>query len=144
MIDINQIADWTEYLGATFEEVSPCTVTPAQLEAYVQVSGDANAIHQGDEAIIPGNLLVSLVPHFVQQHLNLDDTIIGMTVGYDKVRFKAPVKLDEQLFFKAEITQVRLHKDAAYVAYQVMCERAGQMVMSLEMRDHYAQKKTAV
>lgn len=144
MIDINQIADWTEYLGATFEDASPRAVAPAQLNAFLQASGDANAIHQGDEAIIPGNLLVSLVPQFVQQHLKLSDTIIGMSVGYDKVRFKAPVKLDEPLFFKAEITQVRMHKDAAYVTYQVMCERAGQMVMSLEMRDHYAQKKTAV
>lgn len=143
MIEINQLADWMEHLGTTFEDASPRVVTPAQLETFLQASGDANAIHQGGEAIIPGNLLVSHVPHFVQQHLNLDHTIIGMTVGYDKVRFKTPVKLGEQLLFKAEITQVRMHKDAAYVTYQVTCERAGQMVMSLEMRDHYAQKKTA-
>lgn len=144
MIEIEQIADWTKHLGATFAEVSPRTVTPAQLEAFLQASGDANAIHQGGEAIIPGNLLLGLVPHFVQQYLELSDNIIGMSVGYDKVRFKAPVKLDEPLFFKAEITQVRMHKDAAYVTYQVTCESAGQMVMALEMRDHYAQKKTAV
>lgn len=144
MIEINQIADWPEYLGTTFEDATARSVSATQLEAFLQASGEANAIHLGDQAIIPGNLLLGLVPHFVQQHLKLSDTIIGMSVGYDKVRFKAPVKLGESLFFKAEITQVRMYKEAAYVTYQVMCERARQMVMALEMRDHYAQKKTAV
>ena len=143
MIEIKQITDWLECMGATFEDASPRAVTPAQLEAFLQVSGDENVIHQGDEAIIPGYMLVSLGPHFVQQHLNLDNTIIGMSVGYDKVRFKAPAKLDEPLFFKAEIAQVRMHKDAAYVTYQVRCERAGQVVVTLEMNDHYTTNNLA-
>ncbi|MCF4097141.1 MaoC family dehydratase [Maritalea mediterranea] len=144
MIEINQIADWTKYLGATFEDASPRAVTPTQLDAFLQASGDANAIHRGDEAIIPGNLLLSLVPHFVQRHLSLANTIIGMSVGYDKVRFKNAVKLAEPLFYKAEVVQVRMHHAAAFVTYQVVCESAGQVVMSIEMRDHYAQAKTEI
>ncbi|WP_424983141.1 MaoC family dehydratase [Maritalea sp. S77] len=143
MIEIIQIIDWPEYMGTTFEDASPRAVTPAQLAAFLQASGDANAIHQGDEAIIPGNLLVSLVPQFVQQHLKLSDTIIGMSVGYDKVRFKAPVKLGEPLFYMAEIAQVRMHKDAAYVTYQVRCARAGQVVVTLEMNDHFTTNNLA-
>jgi acyl dehydratase len=143
MIEINQIADWPNYLGETFEDASPRAVTATQLEAFLQASGDANAIHQGDEAIIPGNLLLSLVPRFVQQHLNLADTIIGMSVGYDKVRFKSPVKLGEPLFFTAEIAQVRMHKGAAYVTYKVRCERAGQVVVTLEMNDYYSTSNPA-
>ncbi len=87
---------------------------------------------------MPGNLLLSLVPRFVQQHLELVSPLVGMSVGYDKVRFKASTHTNDPLHFYAEISHVRVHKNGVYVTYNVACERDGDMVMALEMRDYYA------
>lgn len=139
MINIESLADWPKYLGANFESASPFTVTTAQLESFLRASGDHNPLHFEDAAIVPGNLLLSLVPHFLQQHLSLADTIVGMTVGYEKVRFKAPVSPDEALTFWAEISYVRPQKAGTYVIYHIICQNArDQQVMTLEMRDYYS------
>lgn len=139
MIEIRQLTDWPEKRGSAFASPSPQSLTASQLDAFVFLSGDENPIHRGDAALVPGNLLLSLVPQFVQQNLALAAPLIGLSLGYDKVRFKHPVQLGDPLCFAAKISQVRLRSGAAYVTYQIKVESADQTVMSLEMRDLYCE-----
>ncbi|AVX02613.1 hypothetical protein MXMO3_00065 [Maritalea myrionectae] len=141
MIKISTLNDWPDYLGKSIKSAEPFVISSTQLEAFLRAVGDANNLHQGRDAIVPGNLLLSLVPHFLQQHLELPPGMIGMSVGYDRVRFKAPTRVGDLLYFKAEVRHVRTQKAGVYVTYAVSCRGAGdELVMALDMRDYYALK----
>lgn len=105
-------------VGSTFGPSAWRRVTQDDIDAFAQISGDAQWIHTDvrrarDESpfgttIAHGNLTLSLVDGFRDELLGAAPagTALGVNLGYDRVRFPAPVPAGSEVRATLEIREV--------------------------------------
>ena len=105
-------------VGSTFGPSAWRRVTQDDIDAFSQISGDAQWIHTDvrrarDESpfgttIAHGNLTLSLVDGFRDELLGAAPagTALGVNLGYDRVRFPAPVPAGSEVRATLEIREI--------------------------------------
>ena len=98
--------NYPEWIGRPLGPGAPRVITQADVDAFAQLTGDHQWIHVDVEraergpfgsTLVPGLLLLSLVPQWLTELLSPLDSDSVLTVGYDSVRFLSPVKVPSTL-----------------------------------------------
>jgi acyl dehydratase len=75
--------------------------------------------------IAHGLLTLSLIPHFSHQLYTVENIVMAVNYGYNKVRFISPVKVGARLRARAELTSVTRLEGAAQSTMTVTVEIEG-------------------
>ena len=107
-----------ELIAAQGSEVGPTgwlEVTQDRVNVFADATDDHQWIHVDPEraaggpfggTIAHGLLTLSLLPHFMHQLFAVDNIVMAINYGYNKVRFITPVKVGAKIRARAEITKV--------------------------------------
>jgi acyl dehydratase len=105
-------------VGSTFGPTRWRRVTQDDIDAFARISGDAQWIHTDVEraraespfgtTIAHGNLTLSLIDGFRDELVGAapEGARLGVNLGYDRVRFPAPVRAGAEVRATMEITSV--------------------------------------
>ncbi len=124
MICVERPIDLAAHLGEAATSPESVTLDRALLEAFIAVSGDDQAIHRGPGAIVPGNLLLALVPRLLKSAVEVRRFDSAMTARIDRVAFRRPARLGETLRLEARLRRVarlRPEGESERVAVAVDC-----------------------
>jgi acyl dehydratase len=104
--------------GATFGPTAWRRITQDEIDTFARISGDGQWIHTDVEraqrespygtTIAHGNLTLSLIDGFRDELVGAAPagTKLGVNLGYDRVRFPAPVRAGAQVRATMEIARV--------------------------------------
>ncbi|MCL4814110.1 MAG: MaoC family dehydratase, partial [Vicinamibacteraceae bacterium] len=91
-------------------------VSQDRVNAFGAATNDEQWIHVDPErartgpfggTIVHGYLTLSLLPHFVQQSIVIDDAGLLVNYGIDKLRFPAPVPVGSNLRLKIRLLEAQ-------------------------------------
>ncbi|HTN31411.1 MAG TPA: MaoC family dehydratase [Pseudomonas sp.] len=115
----------TEWLDMTQERVN----------LFAEATGDHQWIHVDPEraartpfggCIAHGYLTLSLASQFMDQLMRVENLVMGVNYGCDKVRFPAPVKVGSRVRGQAVVLTAERTGDAVQLALRVAVEVEGQ------------------
>lgn len=114
----------------------------AQMQAaFIDISQDHSAIHHPSSAtaIVPGNLLISLLPAMLQSALVVQQYKQCKTVALAKVRYYHSVCIDEVLQLEFSVLKVRRLKDQTFVttALRLKSANTDDIILTAEQIDCY-------
>ena len=125
---LDAVARLRETIGDKRGPTAWRTVTQADIDAFAQVSGDHYWIHTDVErarrespfgtTIAHGNLTLSLIDGMREEipardAADLDELAVGVNMGWNRVRFPAPVPAGARVRATAELVSVE-EKDAGW------------------------------
>lgn len=117
------------------------SVGKADLEAFTALSEDQSQIHSADSEapVIPGNLLIALLPAMLQSAIQVKAFDHCKTVTLDKVRFYESVGLNEPLQLSIQLLKVRTHGRNTFVVTEMTLSRVEdtQKVLTATQTDCY-------
>ena len=105
-------------LGTTFGPTQWRRVTQEEIDAFARISGDRQWIHTDVErarrespfgtTIAHGNLTLSLIDGFRDELVGAapEGAKLGVNLGYDRVRFPAPVRAGAEVRATMEVTSI--------------------------------------
>ncbi len=142
MIRVRNASELKPYIGKTFVCSKPVCVSFETLKEFLQISGDVQLIHNPERkhlAVVPANLVLSLIPQSLQSGIRVDDFTECMTVGFKKIRFLHVIHPESTLLLSATLTSVRQLDGAYFVdtTMQLRKEKARDVVVSLIQTDRY-------
>jgi acyl dehydratase len=118
------ISDGADLRTAVGETVGPTawrSVTQEDIDLFARLSGDHQWIHTDVErarrespfgtTIAHGNLTLAMVDGFRDELVRLDGFRLGVNLGYDRVRFPAPVRAGARVRACAELRGVEERPD---------------------------------
>ena len=110
-------------------------MTQERVNLFAEATGDHQWIHVDPEraartpfggCIAHGYLTLSLVSQFITQLMRVENLVMGVNYGCDKVRFPAPVKVGARVRGHGVIQQAERIGDAVQLAVRVTVEVEGQ------------------
>lgn len=112
-------------------------VTQADIDAFATLSGDRQWIHTDVEraarespygtTIAHGNLTLSMIDGWRDELVPMTEGArMGVNMGYDRVRFPAPVPVDSELRASMEIVSVTERGEWVEVVQRFTVERRGE------------------
>jgi acyl dehydratase len=143
MKHIHALEDLDSLVGEGVAVGQSLQIDQMMLDQFLELCGDTNKIHRtspsNSQPIIPGNFLISLVPQLLQSQMSIHESIECFTVGYQMIKFRAPVRLQDTVIFNADISSVRCVKKARHVVYDFTFRNQDQSKVSMEgqMTDLY-------
>ena len=97
-------AAFADHVGASLGPTAWRTVTQAEITAFAQLTGDDHWIHvdaeraarelPGGRTMAHGLYVLSLIPAWQRQLFGYERRGAGLSYGYDRVRFTAPIHVD--------------------------------------------------
>ena len=126
-------------IGEELRAESPVVVMQSQIDAFCAVSGDRQWIHtKGDESsIVPGNLLIALLPRLIQSAFQVESFSRCLTARYDAVKFRQPVLAGDRLEFTVSVSGVKTNSDKTYCEMQCKLLKDNAMVVEARVIDVY-------
>ncbi|MCW3017242.1 MAG: dehydratase [Solirubrobacterales bacterium] len=110
-----------ESVGTTLGPTAWRTVTQEMIDSFALLSGDAQWIHTDvaraaaespyGTTVAHGNLTLSMVDGFRDELVPLSGFQLGVNLGYDRVRFPAPVPAGSRLRATAQVLSVDVRED---------------------------------
>jgi acyl dehydratase len=121
MIKVPILSNLPSHIGDEFKSVENVLVSHELIDAFLEVSGDRQSIHttEAEERIVPGNLLISLIPRLLQSCLSVGGFERCVTVKYSKIRFKSPLIAGEYLTLSGQISDVRKRSGNVFLTVDV-------------------------
>jgi acyl dehydratase len=110
------------------------TVGQDEIDAFARATGDDYWIHTDPEragrsplggTIAHGLLTLSLGPRLMYEVVAFEGFAVSMNLGYDRVRFPAPLPAGSRVRMRAALTAVRLGDGGARVSLTQTFEREG-------------------
>lgn len=111
-------------IGKVLGPTAPRTVTQAMVDTFAALSGDHQWIHTDvaraatespfGTTIAHGNLTLSMIDGFRDELVSADGVTLGVNLGYDRVRFPAPVRVGAQVRATAELVAVE-ERDGGWI-----------------------------
>lgn len=111
-------------LGTVLGPTAPRTVTQEMVDTFATLSGDHQWIHVDvaraaaespfGTTIAHGNLTLSMIDGFRDELISVEGATLGVNLGYDRVRFPAPVRVGAQIRATAELVAVE-ERDGGWV-----------------------------
>jgi acyl dehydratase len=115
-VAIRGIDGMQELIGQPIGPTEWRHISQADIDTFADLSGDDQWIHVDVEraktespfgvTIAHGNLTLSLIDGFRIQLIKVEDVKLGVNMGWNKVRFPAPVPADSRVRATAELVSV--------------------------------------
>jgi len=110
------LEDLRSQIGTTLGPTDWRTVDQAMIDTFATLSGDRQWIHTDVQraarespfgtTIAHGNLTLSMIDGFRDELVPLDGFRLGVNLGYDRVRFPAPVPVGSKVRASARLVDV--------------------------------------
>lgn len=118
------------YLGRDFAPSRWLAVTQEEIDRFIALTGDRNWIHtdvaraarelSGARTIVPGQLLLALMPGLLQEAYQVTGPEQGQAAAIRNVRFRHAVHPGESFRLRARLTLVR--QCQRFVQVDTMCD----------------------
>src|SRR5919197_1359210 len=113
---VDGIEGLRELIGTAIGPTDWLEITQEQIDAFADVSRDHQWIHVDPEraarespygtTVAHGNLTLSLVDHLRSQLFRQEGVAMGVNLGWNRVRFPAPVPAGSRIRATAEVASV--------------------------------------
>ncbi len=134
MRTFDNVAAFSAAIGEDLGTSDWHTVTQEQINLFADATGDHQWIHIDPEkaakgpfgtTIAHGYLTLSLLPVLLEQTYAVDNLVMGMNYGANKVRFPAPVPVDSRVRVNAKMLEANPVKIGTQFVIQATVEREG-------------------
>jgi len=121
MIHVERPEQLSDHLNVVVKAPAQVVVDDAMIDAFTEISRDPQWIHSRDAKprIVPGNLLIALVPRLLRECVVVDRYSRCLTVKYENIRFKKPVVSGDTVGLDATLTDVRTRFGATFVTVSI-------------------------
>lgn len=136
MRSFKSLTDFPALVGQELAQSDWITVTQTQINQFAQATGDHQWIHVDLERakagpfgapIAHGFLTLSLLPHFFESAMTIEDSRMGVNYGLNKVRFMAPVPVGSRLRAHMKLLACdAIESNGLQMTWQVTIEREGE------------------
>lgn len=136
MRNFKSLADFPALVGQELAQSDWITITQDQVNQFAHATGDHQWIHVDVEKatagpfgapIAHGFLTLSLLPHFFESAMAIEDSRMGVNYGLNKVRFMAPVPVGSRLRARMKLlTCDAIESGGLQMIWQVTIEREGE------------------
>lgn len=136
MLLINGLQELKNYIGQELGASDWLVITQERINAFAQATSDQQWIHTDTEralaelpegkTIAHGFLTLSLAPIFKEQIYKLEGVRMAINYGLNKVRFTAPVLVENKLRMRIKLLQVKDVADGCIVITLCTFEVEGQ------------------
>jgi acyl dehydratase len=122
------------------------SVTQDEVNRFIELTGDRNWVHtdtqraarelDGGSTIVPGQLLLALVPALLQEVYAVADAVQSRAVALRAVRFRRAVHPGDAFRLRARLT--RVEKRARFVQVDATCDlelTSGQLALTSQRTD---------
>lgn len=141
--------DLAAYVGREFAPGRWLEVTQDEIDRFIALTGDRNWIHTDvaraarelpdAQTIVPGQLLLALIPKLLQELYAVTDGAQGQVAAIRAVRFRRTVHPADGFRLRARLTLVKRHP--RFVQVDASCDlesRAGQKILTSQRTDVFA------
>ena len=134
MRTFDNVAAFSAAIGEDLGTSDWHTVTQEQINLFADATGDHQWIHIDPEkaakgpfgtTIAHGYLTLSLLPVLLEQTYAVDNLVMGMNYGANKVRFPSPVPVDSRVRVNAKMLEATPVKVGTQFVIQATVEREG-------------------
>jgi acyl dehydratase len=125
VICVSRAADLDAHVGAPLGPTNWRRIDQDMISAFADLTGDANWIHRdvtraarelaGGRTLVPGHLLLSLLPSLVQETYRVEAMREGRVAALREVRFRKPVSCGEAFRFAGTIRKVITRRAMTFV-----------------------------
>ncbi|MEZ5118368.1 MAG: MaoC family dehydratase [Candidatus Nanopelagicales bacterium] len=128
------LADLSAAVGEHLGYSSWHQITQEQIDEFARATGDEQWIHVDPQraasgpfgaTIAHGFLTLSLIPMLVREVYHVDDLVMGVNYGCNKVRFPAPVPVGSRIRAGVELMSVTSASLGSQIATRVTIELQG-------------------
>lgn len=126
MLLLQTPAGFADHVGASIGPTDWRTVTQSDITAFAHLTGDDHWIHvdaeraarelPGGSTIAHGLYVLSLIPAWQRQLFRIERRGAGLSYGYDRVRFIAPIPADAPIRLGQTIGAVVPHSHGTRVS----------------------------
>ena len=122
MIRVKRPEYLVKHVSICVEAPKDVLVNDSMIDRYTDISKDWQWIHsiEAKPRIVPGNLLLALIPQLLGQCILVECFSRCLTVKYDNIRFKKSAVAGDTLGLKATINEVRTRFGNTFVTVAVM------------------------
>jgi len=144
-----RVANAMELAGFVNQPLAPGrwrSVTQDEVNRFIELTGDRNWVHtdtqraarelDGGSTIVPGQLLLALVPALLQEVYVVTDAVQSRAVALRAVRFRRAVHPGDAVRLRARLTRVEKH--SRFVQVDATCDlelTSGQLVLTSQRTD---------
>ena len=135
MRNFKSIDEMKKAVGSDLGHSGWIEITQERIDAFAKVTGDDQWIHVDAEraarempdgrTIAHGFLTLSLIPHLRNQIWHLDSVAHGINYGTDKVRFPAPVQVNDRVRLRQALTSIEPMGDGYKIGMRCTLEIEG-------------------
>lgn len=125
MLLLNTPTEFEQHIGKRLGPTAWRTVTQAQISAYATLTGDDHWIHvdeerarrerPGGQTIAHGLYILSLIPAWQRDLFRIERRGAGLSYGYERVRFTAPVPVDTPIRLVQTVADMQPHRQGVKV-----------------------------
>lgn len=145
MITVTQPSALKQHIGESVSSGCMVLVSNQLIDAFLDVSEDRQSIHTADamSRIVPGNLLIALIPRLLKSCIAVTEFEKCLTVKYDNIRFKSPLNADGKVGLTIEVKSVHNRGPGTFVTVEAcLIEQTEQRpVLSARITDFYEMKR---
>ena len=142
-------AEAKDFVGTPLGETGWIAIDQARVDGFARATGETNWIHVDPEraarespwkgTLIPGYLLLALVPDLLPQLVRLVGWTTGVNAGIDSCRFDAPALVGSRLRLGARLARARtIPPDGVRLTFAIRFELEGSDDTACTARVHYA------
>lgn len=134
MRQIARLIDLQPLVGEAIAVSDWTPVTQERVDQFATATGDHQWIHTDPvraasgpfgTPVAHGLLTLSLLPQFFETAFGIGDVRASVNMGYDRVRFVAPVPVDSRLRARFKLLEYQSIEDGAQLKFEATIEREG-------------------
>ncbi len=135
MVTLDPRTDLSHWVGREVAVSDWLEIAQAKVNEFADATGDQQWIHVDPEraarespyggTIAHGFLTLSLLSHLYQTCIELSPRRLGLNVGFNRVRFTAPVKVGTRIRARFTLDSLEAVKDGLQFVWKVTIESEG-------------------
>lgn len=142
MITINTPSQFSDYIDQEIIFPDNIRFGKADLKHFLRLSQDQTDIHNPEiteQPVIPGNMILMMMPRFIQQMIRVEEIQSVMTVSYDKISFKSPLHIDQEFKLSLTCTNLRKRGETYFLSQEVKLKHPadGMIFCQIQINDLY-------
>jgi acyl dehydratase len=135
MVTLDPRTDLSHWVGSEVAVSGWMEIAQEKVNEFADATGDQQWIHIDPEraarespfggTIAHGFLTLSLLPHLYQSCIELSPRRMGINVGFNRLRFTAPVRVGTRIRAHFTLQQLEAVKDGLQFVWMVSIESEG-------------------
>ncbi|WP_323771601.1 MaoC family dehydratase [Antarctobacter sp.] len=133
MLSLQTPEGFKDHVGATLGPTNWRRISQSEINTFAKVTGDDHWVHvdveraaregPGGRTIAHGLYVLSLIPEWQRSLFRIERRGAGLSYGYDRVRFVAPIPVDTPIRLIQTVTAATPHRLGTRVSLTSTIER---------------------